>query len=281
MFHILLSEAWLFYKTDKKLNGYSEHTLKSYNIQTNLLIRYFGDVNIKDIELTQLKEYLIAQNHLKPASIGHRIRFIRSFFRWANEEDIISKNISVRLKEPKLGIRIPKALTEEEIEILRDGCVSLLEHVLVEFLYTTGTRVGEVIGLNKNSINWEQNSTIVIGKGNKEREVYFNIRCSIWLKRYLRKRNDTDFALFVTERSPHRISIAEIRYIIKRIAKRTNINNVYPHKLRHSYATHLLNNGAPLEGIQTLLGHQKIETTKLYCNLSGPRRKEIYQKYFR
>jgi integrase/recombinase XerD len=121
----------------------------------------------------------------------------------------------------------------------------------------------------------------VLGKGDKEREVYFSIKAAIWLKKYLTTRKDTDTALFVTERAPHRMSIAQIRYIVKRVAKRSEVEViVYPHKLRHSYATHLLNRGAPMEGIQTLLGHQKLETTMLYAQLSGPRRKEIYTKYF-
>jgi integrase/recombinase XerD len=148
-------------------------------------------------------------------------------------------------------------------------------------MYTTGTRIGEVHRLNRNALDWDNRSCIVLGKGNKEREVYFSIKAAIWLKKYLASRKDADVALFVTERKPHRMSIAEIRYIVKRIARHSEVEaNVYPHKLRHSFATHLLNNGAPMEGIQTLLGHSKIETTTLYASLSGPRRKEIHQKYF-
>jgi integrase/recombinase XerD len=121
----------------------------------------------------------------------------------------------------------------------------------------------------------------VLGKGDKEREVYFSIKAAIWLRKYFNVRKDTDMALFVTERKPHRMSIAEIRYVIKRVARRSELDaNVYPHKLRHSYATHLLNNGAPMEGIQTLLGHTNLSTTMLYASLSGPRRKEIYRKFF-
>jgi integrase/recombinase XerD len=144
---------------------------------------------------------------------------------------------------------------------------------------TLGLR--EVYRLNRNAINWENRSCIVLGKGDKEREVFFSIKAAIWLKKYLAGRKDTDIALFVTERKPHRMSIAQLRYVVKRVAKRSEVEaNIYPHKLRHSYATHLLNNGAPLEGIQTLLGHSKLETTRLYAQLSGPRRKEIYTRYF-
>ncbi len=277
-----LTQAWSAYEADKRLLGYSHHTLQAYKLQASLLIRHIGDINIQEVTFEQLKRYLVAQAHLKPASIGHRVRFLKSLFKWAQDEGYISKNPTARIREPKTGTRLPKSLSEEDIELLREGCTSPFEHALVEFLYTTGCRIGEVATLNRNTIDWETKSLYVRGKGDKDREVYFNIKCGIWLKRYLRERKDADIALFVTERAPHRMSIAEIRYIIKRVARRAGVKtNVYPHKLRHSYATHLLNNGAPLEGIQTLLGHSKLETTRLYAQLSGPRRRELYQRYFR
>lgn len=279
---MLLSEAWTAYEADKRLLGYSPHTLKAYQLQANLLIRHFGDVELQKITFEDLKSYLAKEaSHLKPSSLGHRIRFIKSLFRWAQDEGHIIGNPAAKLKEPKQGKRIPKALSEEDIEMLREACKTPLEHALIEFLYTTGCRIGEVASLNRNTIDWETRSVIVRGKGDKEREVYFSIKCAIWLKKYLKERNDSDPALFVTERAPHRMSIAEIRYIVKRVAKRAGIEaNVYPHKLRHSYATHLLNNGAPLEIIQSLLGHEKLETTRLYAQLSGARRRELYQRYF-
>lgn len=277
-----LTEAWSAYHADKRLLGYSQHTLRAYKLQASLLTRHIGDIGIEDVAFPHLKAYLAAQEHLKPASIGHRVRFLKSLFKWAQDEGLIVGNPSARLREPKTGIRLPKALTEEDIETLREGCASPLEHALVEFMYTTGCRIGEVVGLNRNAVDWEARSVIVRGKGDKEREVYFNIKAGIWLKRYMKGRKDTDMVLFVTERAPHRMSIAQIRYIVKRIAWRSGVEtNVYPHKLRHSYATHLLNNGAPLEGIQTLLGHAKLETTRLYTQLSGQRRREMYQRYFR
>lgn len=277
-----LSKARSAYEADKRLLGYSQHTLKAYRLQSNLLIRHLGDIDIEDVTFGQLKKYLVSQEHLKPASIGHRVRFLKSLFKWAQDEGLIVGNPSSRLREPKTGVRIPKAMSEEDIELMREGCTSPLEHALIEFMYTTGCRIGEVVTLNRSSIDWETRSVIVRGKGDKEREVYFTIKAGIWIKRYLKSRKDTDVALFVTERAPHRMSIAQVRYIVKRVAKRAEVEvNVYPHKLRHSYATHLFNNGAPLEGIQTLLGHAKMETTRLYAQLSGQRRRDLYQKYFR
>lgn len=279
---MLLSEAWQIYSADKQIEGFSPATLKGYKVQHNLLLRHFGDIDIRTITLPDLKTYLIEKGgHLKPSSLGMRIRFIRAFFRWVTDEGYCDSNPARKLKEPKLGQRVPKALSEEDTVMLQEGCKMPLEHALINFIYSTGCRIGEVHRLNRNAINWDNRSCIVLGKGNKEREVYFSIKAAIWLKKYLNSRKDNDVALFVTERKPHRMSIAQIRYVVKRVAKRSEVEaNVYPHKLRHSFATHLLNNGAPMEGIQTLLGHTKIETTMLYAQLSGPRRKEIYTKYF-
>lgn len=277
-----ISECYTAYESDKRLEGYSPHTLKAYRLQAQLLIRAIGDVDLAQITLASLKSYLARDaERLKPASIGHRVRFIKSMFRWAQDEVLINGNPASKLKEPKQGARIPKALNEDDIEELRESCLSPLEHAIVEFMYTTGCRIGEIVTLNRGDIDWDARSVIVRGKGDKEREVYFSVKCEIWLKRYLRWRKDNDAALFVTERKPHRISIPHMRYILKRVAKRSGIDvSVYPHKLRHSYATHLLNNGAPLEAIQTLLGHTKSDTTRIYAHLSGKRRQEIYRKYF-
>lgn len=193
----------------------------------------------------------------------------------------MSINPAAKIKEPKGGKRIPKFLTEREIEHLREVCYTPLEKNLFEFRFSTGCRIGEIVTLDKNNINWSNHSAIVRGKGDKEREVYFNIRCDIWPKRYIESRKDNDEAIFVTERHPHRMSKAQMRYIIKRISKRAGIDKeIYPHQLRHSYATHLLNNGAPIEVIQSLMGHEKSETTRIYAELSGQLRKEFYQKYF-
>ncbi|MED1466940.1 tyrosine-type recombinase/integrase [Bacillus salipaludis] len=279
---MLLSKAWDTYESDKRIEGFSPQTLKAYKLQSSLLIRYFKDIKIDAISTVQLKEYLAKSSEtLKPSSLSHRIRFMKSFFRWSHEEGHVSKNPAAKIKEPKVGKRIPKFLTEIEIEYLREACTSPLEKALFEFMFSTGCRIGEIVTLQRSRINWSNRSAIVRGKGDKEREVYFNIRCEIWLKRYFEQRQDDDAAIFVTERYPHRMSIAQMRYIIKRISKRAGINKtIHPHQLRHSYATHMLNNGAPLEVIQSLLGHEKSETTRIYAQLSGSLRQELYRKYF-
>jgi integrase/recombinase XerD len=280
--NLLLSQAWETYESDKRIEGFSPQTLKAYKLQSGLLIRFFNDVQLDTITTVQLKAYLAKSSEsLKPASLAHRIRFMKSLFRWSHEEGHIQKNPADKIKEPKTEKRIPKFLTEMEIEHLREACSSPMEKALFEFMFSTGCRIGEVVTLDRGRINWSNRSAVIRGKGDKEREVYFNIRCQIWLKRYLDNRVDRDPAIFVTERDPHRMSIAQMRYIIKRISNRAIINkDIHPHQLRHSYATHLLNNGAPLDVIQSLLGHEKSETTRIYAQLSGSIRQEFYRKYF-
>lgn len=277
-----IMECWKYYEQDKTILGYSKNTLKAYKIQVRLIAGALGNPDISTVTYEQLKEYLFKQSHLKPASMGHRVRFIRSLFRWAVDEGHSDKNPAARLKEPRIGERVPKFLSEEAVETLREGCKTPLEHAIIEFMYTSGCRIGEIVQVNINDIDWNNNSLVVHGKGDKEREIYFNIKCRIWLKKYLEVRDDEELALFVNERAPHRrTSISQLRYVVKRVAARAGVEaNVYPHRLRHSYATHLLENGAPMEAIQTLMGHSKPETTALYAKLSGERRRQIYKRYF-
>lgn len=277
-----ISEAWKLYERDKQLMNYSPQTIKGYKIQCNLLSRYTNNQKINEITKDQLKTYLLEQTHLKPQSIAFKIKFIRSFFRWAVDEGYIVKNPAVTIQEPKTGIRVPKFLTEEDVENLRESCNDRRERAIFEFLYNTGCRIGEAVNVNINDINWDKNSLIILGKNNKEREVYFTIKCRIWLKKYLETREDDCPAMFVTIRNPiRRLSIDMMRIILKTVAERSGIDeNVYPHRLRHSFATHLLDNGAPMEAIQQLLGHAKMSTTEIYAQLSGEHRRKIYKKYF-
>jgi site-specific recombinase XerD len=278
-----LKDLWKMYEADKRILGFSQHTLKAYNLQFKILHREIGDLEIEEISLNLLKEYLSKQSErLKPSSLGHRIRFIRSLFRFAFEEGHLSRNPSLKLREPKMDKRIPKFLIEEDVIHLKITCDSPREHALLEFLYCTGCRVGEIQKLNIEDINWENCSVIVNGKGSKQREVYFTTECKVWLKQYLENHQDTCKALFVTETHPtRRMMIPTIRYSLKKLAARGEIvANVYPHRFRHTYACKLLDNGAPLDFIQGMLGHEKASTTQIYAQLRGERRRELYRRYF-
>jgi len=282
-----LLEAYELYENDKRFEGYKETTLEGYRWQNEKMYEYFGNKPVDEIMVFDLKRFLNEKyGHLKPSSLGARIRFIRSFFRYLSDEGICKSNVSTKLKEPKEGSRIPKYYNKEEVELLREACKIPLEHALLEFFYSTGCRVGEVEKLNVGDINWENRSCFVIGKGDKQREVYFSIKAKIWMQWYLNARSDADenvlneSPLFVTQRRPfRRLSIDMIRIVFKRIGRGANID-IHPHRWRHTFATHMIDNGAPLEGVQDLLGHVKIETTKIYCQLSGARRKSIHSSYF-
>lgn len=278
-----LLEIWELYEQDRKLANYKKCTLDGYKLQINMLYRYLGDVDINDITLFDLKRYLVEKgSHLKPSSIENRMKAFKAVFGYASDEGYIEKNPASKLKTPKLGSRIPKAFSEEETVILEEACRIPQEKALTEFLFSTGCRVGEVWGINRNDINWENRSVIVLGKGDKQREVYFSLLAKVWLKKYLGTRTDDCPALFITQRKPYRrLSIDMIRYVVKRVGRQANFNKrIYPHIWRHTFATHMLNRGAPLEAVQDQLGHVDIKTTRIYCQLSGERRREIHNRYF-
>lgn len=276
-----LSEASNTFLSIRTQEGFSPHTINAYRLQHRLLVRDVGDVDIEDVTLQILREHLNRHGHLKPTSMGHKIRAIKSLFNWLVEEELLCRNPTLKLSEPKRGKRVPKALTVEELELLRDSCRSTLEHALVEFFFASGCRVAEIQRVNRDDIDWQRGAVKVLGKGNKEREVYFGAKSRIWLQRYLQERTDDDRALFVTERQPHRMSIHEIQYIFKRVASRCSLEErVSPHKMRHTLATMLINQGAPLVTVQSILGHEKPETTQLYTTLSGSSRQQAYERYF-
>jgi integrase/recombinase XerD len=148
---LLLSKAWESYEADKRIEGFSQQTLKAYRFQATLLIRHVGDRKLETLTTDQLKEYLAkSSEHLKPSSLAHRIRFMKSLLRWAHEEGHIPKNPASKIKEPKVGKRIPKFLTEREIEHLREACTITMENALFEFMFSTGCRIGEIVSLDKN-----------------------------------------------------------------------------------------------------------------------------------
>lgn len=277
-----ISEASEAFLSLRQAEGFSPYTLKAYRLQIELLIRDAGDLELVAVTLQVLRDHLAKHAHLKPASMGHKVRALRSFFAWLAEEEHLTKNPTLKLKEPKIGDRVPKALTMDEVEALRDACRTAQEHALVEVFFASGARVGEIHRLNRNAIDFERRAMVVLGKGSKERECYFGSRAAIWLRRYLSARKDADMALFVTQRRPwRRLSIHQVQYIFKRVAGRCGLRDrVSPHVLRHTFATLLLNQDAPITVVQSLLGHSRPETTMVYAKLSGASRQRAYQRYF-
>lgn len=277
-----LSEAAGVFLRTKRLEGFSPATISSYRFYLDRLARHTGDPEIGSVTLDGLRSYLGTHSHLKPTSIGTEIRSLRSFFKWLTDEEYVVRNPAAKIREPKQPQRVPKALSIEELELLRDGCRTLQERAMVELLFSTGIRVGELHRLDRAAIDWDRRSVVVLGKGSKEREVYFSPRAAIQLRRYLASRDDGESALFRTTRRPwRRLSVHQSEYIMRRIATRAGLaGRVTPHVLRHTFGTYILNQGAPLAAVQSLLGHSKPETTQLYARLSGAARQEAYRKYF-
>lgn len=278
-----LSEAAEAFAAVKRTEGFAPTTLSAYALQIRLLIRDVGDMDLADVTLQTLRDHLAGQSHLQPTSLAHKVRCLRSMFGWWAEEEIIQRSPATKLKEPRVPDRVPKALNVEEIEELRDACRSVMEHALVEVFFASGARVSEVCGLNRNAIDWQRRAMLVFGKGSRERECYLGAKAVLWLRRYLSARRDDDVALFVTQRNPkRRLSVHQTQYIFRRIAKRadTLAGRVTPHVMRHTLATTLLNQGAPLAAVQSLLGHTRSETTLIYARLSGSARQQAFQRYF-
>lgn len=254
--------------SSKQVEGCSERTIKYYKEIIEKFVNDF-DKSIKQISTNEIRNYL--SNYKDNSSCGSTTidnirRVLSSFFSWLEDEDYIIKSPVRRIHKIKTAIVVKEVLTDENLERLRDECENIRDLSLIELLISTGMRVGELVNLNINSLNFEDRSCIVLGKGNKEREVYFDAKTKLHLKEYIAKRNDSNEALFVSMREPHqRLSISGIELIIRTLGMNSNINKVHPHKFRRTLATMAIDKGMPVEQVQKLLGHVKIETTMHYA----------------
>jgi integrase/recombinase XerD len=212
--------------------------------------------------------------------MNNQISILKSFFGWLHMEEYITRNPMLRIKQTKEPKRLRHALSDEEIELLRQACRTDREKALLEFTVSTGSRLSEIVKIDRNDINWSERSLKVIGKGNKERVIYFSIKAKILLYKYLNSRNDDNPALFVTVRNPHhRIGGRSIEKIVKVIAERAGIDKpIFPHLLRHSFATHNINAGMPLPVLQHIMGHDNPSTTQIYAELSEENIMHEYRK---
>lgn len=283
-----LSKAWELYKRDKKVLGYSHYTLESYGIYHKKLVEFTKDKKVDEVTYNEMKDYMhhLFETGLSVSSVIIHIRQLKSFYNWASDEGLVNKNEASRIRQPKTPESRPNPLSLYEIESLRDACKTPQERAIFEFLYATGCRVGEMVKVDKGDIDWDNRSLEVIGKGNKKRRVYFDLRCEIWLKKYIESRDDNVDALFVTARKykaegnqPRRVSRDMVRWTLTRLAQRSGVENVHPHRLRHSFAMNMLENGAPMEAIQDFLGHEDPKYTEVYAQLTSEMKKSIYDKY--
>lgn len=280
---MIISEAASRWLDQRTYEGFSPHTIGRYRLQIQLMIRDLGDMPVDQLTLEHLRGYIALHAHrLKSSTTANRVRVLKSFCKWMVEEDILLRNPAAKLKEPKLPARIPKALPFDDLERVRDACVSLRERALVELLFATGCRASEMSSIRRDDVDWNRRSIIVMGKGSKEREVYFGARAALRLRQYLDGRTDDHPNLFVTEKGPiGPLKPRQIWWEVKQVARRVGLGKrVWPHVFRHTLGTTLLNQGAPLVVVQQVLGHAKAETTQIYAHLSGANRQAAYQRHF-
>ena len=268
--------------SSKQIEGCSDRTIKYYKEIIDKFNDSF-DKSIKKISTEEIRSYL--SNYKETSTCGaitidNIRRVLSSFFSWLEDEDYIIKSPIRRIHRIKTPTTVKEVLTDENLEKLRDECENIRDLSIIELLISTGMRVGELVNLNISNLNFEDRSCIVLGKGNKEREVYFDAKTKLHLKEYISKRSDTNDALFVSLREPHqRLSISGIELIVRNLGVNTNINKVHPHKFRRTLATMAIDKGMPVEQVQKLLGHVKIETTMHYAMVNQSNVKISHRRY--
>ena len=268
--------------SSKKVEGCSEKSLKYYFSTIDTLFKKLSK-KVTEISTNDLRFYLSDYQESKNSSkvtIDNIRRIFSSFFSFLEDEDYILKSPVRRIHKIKTPRIIKEILSDEEIEILRDNCKEIRDLTLIEILSSTGIRVGELVKINRKDIDFHERSCIVTGKGNKEREVYFDARTKIHLKQYLKTRTDDNEALFVSLSKTHqRLSIGGVENVLRKLGLKTQINKVHPHKFRRTLATMAIDKGMPIEQVQKLLGHVKIDTTLHYAMVNQANVKIAHRKF--
>lgn len=254
--------------SSKKVEGCSDRTINYYQTTIENMIESINK-NIKTIDTDDLRKYLTDyqnKNNCSKVTIDNVRRILSSFFSWLEDEDYIVKSPIRRIHKIKTSQQIRETYSDEILEKLRDGCEEIRDLAIIDFLSSTGVRVGELVKLNINDIDFKNRSCIVFGKGAKEREVYFDARTKLHLEKYLSIRNDNNEALFVSLLSPYdRLEISGVEIRLRKIGRDLELNRVHPHKFRRTLATKAIDKGMPIEQVQRLLGHTKIDTTLQYA----------------
>lgn len=267
----------------KRIEGCSERTLAYYKAtiehMLSIIVTPLRQVNTDDLR-AYLAEYQLINNCSK-TTVDNIRRNLSSFFSWLEAEDYIIKSPVRRIHKIRTGSKVKETLSEECIERLRDSCLHIRDLAMIDFLYSTGIRVGELVNLNIGDINFEERECIVYGKGNKQRKVYFDAKAKVHLKRYLEQRNDYNDALFVTLDSPfERLKISGVEIRLRKLGRLALLEQrVHPHKFRRSMATRAIDKGMPIEQVQKLLGHQQIDTTMHYAMVNQSNVKISHRKF--
>lgn len=266
----------------KRVEGCSEKTLTYYKATIEASISEIGK-QIRHITTEDLRSYLTEYQRKRQSSrvtIDNIRRILSSFFSWLEDEDYILKSPVRRIHRVKTSTVIKETYTDEALETMRDNCTELRDLAMIDRLASTGMRVGEMVLLNREDIDFNERECIVFGKGDKERLVYFDARTKIHLQNYLASRTDTEQALFVSLKAPHkRLQIGGVESRLREMGKRLDIPKVHPHKFRRTLATVAIDKGMPIEQLQQLLGHQRIDTTLKYAMVKQSNVKLAHRKY--
>ena len=266
----------------KRIEGCSEKSLKYYESTILALLADLGK-DVKHIVTDDIRTYLTEYQARKQSSkvtIDNIRRILSSFFSWLEDEDYILKSPVRRIHKVKTGTNIKETYTDEALELMRDNCTELRDLAIIDMLASTGMRVGEMVLLNREDIDFNERECVVFGKGDKERIVYFDARTKIHLLNYLNSRNDDNPALFVSLQKPYnRLQISGVEVRLRQYGKRLGLNKVHPHKFRRTLATMAIDKGMPIEQLQQLLGHRRIDTTLQYAMVKQSNVKIAHRKY--
>ena len=266
----------------KKIEGCSERTIKYYKLTVEQLLKKVLHP-IRKVTTEQMREYLVDYqkiNNCGKTTIDNVRRNISSFFSWLEEEDYILKSPMRRIHKIRAEKLVKNVITDEDIERLRDGCDCLRDVAMIDLLYSTGIRVGELVRLNRADINFSERECVVFGKGDKERRVYFDAKSKIHLINYLKSRIDDNPALFVSLDKPYnRLKISGVEIRLRQLGRKLHLDRVHPHKFRRSMATRAIDKGMPIEQVQKILGHSQIDTTMQYAIVNQNNVKAAHRKY--
>ena len=266
----------------KRIEGCSEKSLAYYRKTIETMTEKIGK-GITHITTNDLRSYLTdyqTERKSSKVTIDNIRRILSSFFSWLEDEDYILKSPVRRIHKVKTATTIKETYTDEALETMRDNCETLRDLAMIDMLASTGMRVGELVLLNRDDINFEERECVVFGKGSKERMVYFDARTKIHLQNYLAQRMDSNNALFVSLKVPYeRLQIGGVETRLRELGKRLSLPRVHPHKFRRTLATMAIDKGMPVEQLQRLLGHQRIDTTLQYAMVKQSNVKIAHRKY--
>ena len=266
----------------KRVEGCSEKTIRYYR---STLQKMFGDLRISMVQVRteDLRSYLSEyrkKTGCSKANIDNLRRIFSSFFSWLEDENLILKSPVRRIHKVKYEKQVKETYSDETMETLRDGCTCIRDLAMIDLLSSTGIRVSELVGLNRADVDFEGRECVVFGKGSKERPVYFDARTKVHLRNYLDSRNDDNPALFVSLQNPHeRLEISGVEIRVRELGRKLGVGRVHPHKFRRTLATRAIDKGMPVEQVQRLLGHSKIETTMEYAMVDQNNVKTSHKKY--